>query len=104
MHKQRKRGGGWAAAGWGRDVVCSVRNALQPIVRPLLDWNFIQMSLERPRNGRGGDSNMASTDGVRFATAANFWTPQRSSVPSIRQHSRRCRRVVGYFYFLVFYL
>lgn len=82
------RGGGWEGVGRGPDV----RIPLQLFVGPLLhrelcglDWNFIQMSVERPRNGSGVDS--ASTDGARVSTTASFRTSQRSSVPSKRQGS-----------------
>lgn len=110
MYKHRGQGGGWVGAGWGLGGSwvgvgwgLDVRNALQPVVRPLLccglcalHYNLIQMSVERPRNSSGVDA--ASTDGARVSTVASFWTSQRSSVPSTCQHSHWCRRVVGYFY------
>lgn len=106
MHNHRGQGGGWVGAGWGPGGEGvgrgpDVRIPLQLFLGPLLhrelcglDWNFIQMSVERPRNGSGVDS--ASSDGARVSTTASFRTSQRSSVPS--------KAAVGYFYFLVFYL
>lgn len=82
--------------GGGQDaVVCSVCNALQPVRRlayRALDWNFIQMSIKRPRlfkeNAGGVDSNVASSHGVRFSTVASCWRSQRWSVPSTSQSTR----------------
>lgn len=94
------QGGGRAGgARWGLGgqdaVVCSVCNALQPVRRlayRALDWNFIQMSIKRPRlfkeNAGGVDSNVASSHGVRFSTVASCWRSQRSSVPSTSQSTR----------------
>lgn len=108
LNMEGRAGEGRAGAGgarWGGGaVVCSVRNALQPVRRlayRALDWNFIQMSIKRPRlfkeNAGGVDSIVASVSPPRRAAG------DLSARPFLPHHSRRGRRAVGLCPVLVFW-